>query len=282
LVYDSRYKRLILSKKDFEPLVSGIRFDKETGEYLLGDAVISLTDSNYFRDRSFSISFSFLTGSWASFHSYVPDYYLQLPDTFLCGLNKNATLWEHGQISNDYHRFSGNIYPYIIEYPIQYPTDKILQSVRDFTQVRKYSTFETFTTVGDSGGYFNKVWIYNDEQCSGPMNLIPKGAGGNHYGQMPRVNADSTDIQVTRTDSFWSFNQFFDRVKDSGVNIFNPNEDLRTGNKEINLNNLDFSKKAYSKSPFRGTRFYVRLIKDDESTNRLVTRILLPEATQSV
>lgn len=102
-VYDSKYDRVIISKLDYIPqleYVGVIKYDEVTGEYYInkpyGDiilrTVISLTDRQYFCNKSWTLSFSINTKSWVSFHSYIPNFYIAENNFFYSGLNEGCDL----------------------------------------------------------------------------------------------------------------------------------------------------------------------------------------------
>jgi hypothetical protein len=54
---------------------------------LITRTVVRLTDSKYFCNKSWSLSFNFNTNSWISFHSYIPNFYIAENNFFYSGLN---------------------------------------------------------------------------------------------------------------------------------------------------------------------------------------------------
>lgn len=102
-VYDSKYDRIIISKLDYIPqqqYVGVIQYDELTGEYYINKAygdiilrkVISLTDREYFCNKSWTLSYSVNTQSWVSFHSYIPNFYIAENNFFYSGLNEGCDL----------------------------------------------------------------------------------------------------------------------------------------------------------------------------------------------
>ena len=95
-VYDNRYERMIITKLDYIPLTSDIKYDYVTKEFyieepIVGSAplriVVSLTDPEYFCNKSWTASYNFNTQSWISFHSYTPNFYIGENNFFYSGLN---------------------------------------------------------------------------------------------------------------------------------------------------------------------------------------------------
>jgi hypothetical protein len=102
-VYDSKYDRIIISKLDYIPqpeYVNVIQYDETTGEYYIDKAygdlslrkVVSLTDRQYFCNKSWTLSYSVNIQSWVSFHSYIPNWYIAENNFFYSGLNEGCDL----------------------------------------------------------------------------------------------------------------------------------------------------------------------------------------------
>jgi len=95
-VYDNRYERIIITKLDYIPVDSAVKYDYVTKEFyveepIVGSAplrvVVSLQDPDYFCNKSWSVSYNFNTQSWISFHSYIPNFYIGENNFFYSGLN---------------------------------------------------------------------------------------------------------------------------------------------------------------------------------------------------
>tara|TARA_R110000782_G_scaffold74248_1_gene148406 strand:- start:901 stop:6027 length:5127 start_codon:yes stop_codon:yes gene_type:complete len=90
-VFDSKFDRIIITKLDYIPLNNDIKYDEESNEFYIEQNEVRtqlfLTDSAYFYNRSWTISFNFNTKSWVSFHSYLPNFYIGENNFFYSGLN---------------------------------------------------------------------------------------------------------------------------------------------------------------------------------------------------
>jgi hypothetical protein len=106
-VFDSKYERIIITKLDYIPLRNDIKYDAATNEfyietqYLLPTEglfyttvrdVVYLTDTTYFCNKSWTLSFNLNTNSWVSFHSYIPNWYIAENNFFYSGLNEGCDL----------------------------------------------------------------------------------------------------------------------------------------------------------------------------------------------
>ena len=58
----------------------------ENTEYIVRK-VVSLQDTDYFCNRSWTLSFNMNTKSWISFHSYLPNWYMAENNFFYSGIN---------------------------------------------------------------------------------------------------------------------------------------------------------------------------------------------------
>ena len=84
-VYDSKYERVIITKLDYSPLDSNIVYSNN--EFYLDEKLISLQDTEYFCNKSWTLSYNMNTKSWISFHSYLPNWYIGESNFFYSGLN---------------------------------------------------------------------------------------------------------------------------------------------------------------------------------------------------
>jgi hypothetical protein len=98
-VYDSKFDRIIITKLDYTPLSNDIKYDgdffieKNIGTIKVKE-VVKLTDSDYFCNKSWTLSFNLNTGSWISFHSYLPNFYIGDNTFFYSGLNQSCDIDE--------------------------------------------------------------------------------------------------------------------------------------------------------------------------------------------
>ena len=98
-VYDSKFDRVIFTKIDYIPLSKDVKYEDETNEFYIEDIVnglvlrtqLYLTDTDYFCNKSWTISFNFNTKSWISFHSYIPNWYIGDNNFFYSGINGCCT-----------------------------------------------------------------------------------------------------------------------------------------------------------------------------------------------
>lgn len=94
-VFDSKYDRILITKLDYIPKSDNIIYNDIVQKYYLKEIInnkeiiteVYLTDLDYFCNKSWTLSFSFNTKSWTSFHSYIPNWYVGENNFFYSGLN---------------------------------------------------------------------------------------------------------------------------------------------------------------------------------------------------
>lgn len=278
-VYDNKYNRIVITKLDFRPLDSRILYDGS--KFTLNGVTIELGDPAYFCDISFTISYSFLSKSWISFHSYLPNYYIGGLNKFYTGIDTLDSGWVHNVAEGQYNSFYGKIAPYTIEYPFAYKfQDEILQSIKDYTKVNKMTNAQTFVQTDDN--FFNKAIIYNDQQCSGVLNLVHKPKNNLAlYLQYPKYNADSRDILFVKSNNFYNYNGFWDIVSDNTEPIWLQDCTPNTENKILNTSNLNYTSRSFKKYPIVGKDTRIRHTLDNRDDIRLTSQFIATETQTS-
>jgi hypothetical protein len=115
-VYDGRFERVIITKLDYVPLSKDIQYDETNDSFYITDAAglektVSLKDQKYFCNKSWTISFDFNINAWVSFHSYLPNFYIEDNTFFYSG--KNGCCELNGDIPN-FEVIVGEVEPPVI------------------------------------------------------------------------------------------------------------------------------------------------------------------------
>lgn len=195
---------------------------------------------------------------------------------------KTACLWRHLTNVNDvYNKYYGVIYPYIIEYSFSFPYhSEILQNVKDYTKVYKYlqddsGVFSYNDKVETDDIWFNKAIVYNNQQCSGILNLVPKPKHNLHsYLQYPLFGIDSKTITFTKSDNFYQYNTFWNILKDKTQPLFLTSCESLSLDKIPNQTNLDYSTRSFKKETIRAKELKIRHILDDRSDVNVVSQFI--------
>lgn len=196
--------------------------------------------------------------------------------------------WRHLTDVVNYNYFYGNIEPYIIEYPFSYQyQDEILQNVQDYTKVFNYTKNPTgvFTyslRVQPDDQWFNKAVLYNDQQSTGLLELVPKPKNNlNAYNSYPKYKVNSKVIPYTKSDNFYQYNLFWNIAKDPLQFLFTPSCESLSIDKIINQANMDYSTRSFKKAPIRAKDLKIRHILDNSSITHLVSQFIITPAQNS-
>ena len=279
--YDSRFKRIFMTKRDYVPTKLAkeklVRYDKESRSFFVketdnSEIEVSLQDTRYFEDASFTMAYSFLTQSWISYYSFTPDYYINHQNYFQTGVNvdKGFGLWSHLLTNKSYQVFYGEKFPWTVEMPFKNNMmNKTLNAVSYWLDSRRYHNDYDFAEKRNEG--FNKAYVYNHSQNSGLLEL--NVAEKNNFFQQssyPKMGDDSMQILTTENDKRWSFNYFFNEVR----NEFNNNPiwlwDKNSITKSINKSALDYRRPF--KERLRGDWFTVMLTQDKDTRFKYILK----------
>ncbi len=239
---------------------------------------IQLGDTNYFCNNSFTMSYSFKTQSWTSFHSYIPNYYVGNSNFFYSGRNDIESIWRHCTAINLFNTFYGELAQYIIEYLLSYKgNDEILQNIQDYSKILKYTDYREFIETDDY--YFSHAIIYNNQQCSGTLKLTKKPANNlQNYSKYPIYYDTEKEILFTKSNSFYNFNTFWSLNKSSQQPMFIKSCESLSIYKEINNSNMNYSKRAFNKAPLMAKDCRIRLINKEHDDLKFVSQFLLTQS----
>jgi len=197
-------------------------------------------------------------------------------------------VWRHLKNPTIYNTFYGKIQPYIIEYPFAYQYfDEILQNVKDYTKAYKYfdnpnGMFDSNAKIETDRVWFNKAIVYNGQQSSGMLNLVPKPLHNmKEYLSYPKFNTDSKTITVTKSDNFYQYNTFWSIVKDKTQPLFIFSCENLSIDKILNQVNMDYSQRAFRKEPLRAKELKVRHILDDRDDAHLTSQFIYTPSQNS-
>ena len=193
-----------------------------------------------------------------------------------------ASIWRHLTNTLIYNKYYGNIEPYIIEYPFSYQSqDEILQNVKDYTKAYKYlpvpdGVFNDNAQIQTDNQWFNKAIVYNGQQSSGILELVPKPINNlQQYLTYPIYNAESKTITYTKSDNFYGYNTFWSLVKNKSIPLFTTSCESLSIDKVVNQANMDYGKRSYKKEPLRAKDLRVRHILDNSSEAHLVSQFII-------
>lgn len=238
-------------------------------------------------NNSWTISFSLKNNSWISWHSYLPNFYLNTPEKFYSWKTGTNSLWKHNIIGN-YQTYYGTHYPHILEgVRVSNPVvTKISNTIMLQTEAKTYVP-NSEEYVEDRFVTFNKAVLYNSRQCSGEMSLIVKDTelDGINYMSNQVVNTNTNHSVISRTEKDWYINDFRDIRIDYSKPIWNSNVNTLQTNyyidKVLNTSSLDINKDWTQLENFRDKYLVVRLIFDNFANKKLITNFSVENEQQS-
>jgi len=273
--YDPRHRRVIITKVDYEPLFEWTVWEGEgeplnvywvaednTFAFFSPDEAldtISFGNPNFFRNRSWTISYSLLSNTWVSWHSYMPSFYYYDKETFY---SFNGGFWSHDS-KDKFHEFYGDDYPYVL--------DLISIDSPVVPQVWDAVIYQSIGRRWLGGGWvddkyatFDKVLLYNNNQCTGLLDVSVKELGNKANFLLDAVRNDSQQISVTRKERLFFMNFFRDFVVDYNERFLSDLWDYIRDeyfiDKGVNPDAFDFGRNWQDRQPFRGdwigARFY--------------------------
>lgn len=295
---DVKRGQVILLRGTTPNIISNLKVQKWFKRYLAsdtlqdnhfnGEGITGVYDEFYDRliltkkgSTQWTISFSFKTNTWVSWHSYIPNFYIGHTDYFQSS-NNDGQLWSHNKTHTTFTNFYGEQSKYILEYPYTFKIkDEVVQSFRDYTTALRYEDYDT-PVEEQNTIYFNKAIVYNTNQTTGTLNLIPKPKNSlKAYKNLSKFNTDSKDILLSKTDHIYNFNDIVDIVKDRNKAIFLSNSHPVNENLEFIYSNLEYGKRSYKGTLLRSKDARVRLILDDKDNYKLISHVTLLQTQES-
>lgn len=293
LGWDERYHRLFLTKLDYRVKPAFKELIVQEGRKLfLNNVELELGDPVYFENKSWTISYSVLLESWISFYSFLPNNYLSFISHFQT-VTKTAT-WNHNLSPLLYQTFYNRFYPYIIEFPVvTLPKVSTVNSVTYHQDVQKYYTTYEYYSLGSNNivntPNFTKAIIYNKEQSSGVINLIPQVVNNARQKLLyPRVAVNSIDVLLSKREHRNSFNGFWDSTtsKTNQQNLFSTQwtdtERQYPIDKVVNPSALLYNTSNMGKQKLRSTFCRVRLIQDKYNRFKFINNMQLTQINNSL
>lgn len=270
LWWDSKFKRIFITKRDYT--VKKEYKDKITYNggnfYLIGsNTPLELSNKTYFKDISWTVSFSPIYQNWISYYDFKPDYAIAYNEYFQTGLNypsdqKEFGIWSHLLTNKSFQVFYGKYYPWEIELPIKNTyTNNILQDLKIWSISKRYHNEADYAVWRKKS--FNKLVVYNQTNNSGLLHL--------NYDDSYRkskypitISKIEQGIQATHTENQISVNYFYNRVIKESAHLPIWNWDENEINKNLNHDAISFNSKRVLER-MRGDWFIVRLIQDNTS-----------------
>ena len=239
---------------------------------------IDLTNTNYFKDVSFTIAYSPVMQSWMSWYSYKPNYYVSHNNYFQTGINQTSDenefgLWSHLLTNKSYQVFYGKKNPFILEYMLKRGYGEMhLKSIGIDCEIYRYHNEYDMASINDKP--INKMVIYSQNTNSGNLNLINNTGQISFISKYPITSSDNKqqDILTTLSDGVWAINYFYNRILKFATNVPAMNWDENQIISSVNTDLVKFGGKNILE-PFRTNKPTIRLQQDAESRLRYIINL---------
>ena len=270
LGYDKRFNTFYLTKLDYQPLYSNIKF--QNNKFFYNNVEISLLDDRYFCNKSFTISYNFFKKDWIGFHSFTPNYYIDGINYFLTGINSiiqnyKSSVWVHNFTNKSYQVYYGKLFPFVIETISKYSAkfEKLTNVMFKADKIRIHNEFDKFNIINESP--FNKAIVYSENSNSGMLLL-----NNNNELVIPKRNIRETEISINSKKGMFIFNQFKNKLSSNTNNIPHFISSCNGVNSNINLAAFNTLNDDINKH-IEGNQFKVRLINDKESNYKITHKL---------
>ena len=255
-IYDNKNQIIYFSKRDYKPLNPNIVYNASTNKFTLSTTGLNilLTDSRYFEDASWTISYDPKTEAWISFHDWHPNFMIPERNTFTTVLG--SSFWKHNNTCTSYCNFYGVNYPFEIETIANTgQTVTTTRSVEYMMEAYRYAEncFDGHHLLDYN---FDEMIVYNSEQISGllKLNLNDKVNPLVNL-QYPIINpAGYIDVLYSKEENKYRVNQFYDVTLDRGEFSGNTNIVWNT-NANGYIRDLNQASLNYSKDPLQHKKF---------------------------
>lgn len=308
-VYDPKYRRLIIHKKDYIP-TSAVQFSGELPSVPDADKLyysidstdkihwwfngIEVFDSNstYFENLSFTISYSFVNNGWVSWHSYMPNFMYSRSDTFfsnITGLSDDYGVYKHND-PRSYQKFYGTKFDHVLEFVAQPNVQTgVYPELEYYAEVNEsiIASGNKFNYRPDRNTTFDRAWFYTETQSSDVMTIVPY-LNSSFMGETVYTNSPSNaTLPAHRGEVNWRLNKLRDvllsaygaSVNDARWVAINSNYNQVNGYQGY----LDYVPRAsyhvpnnnmWSRPRFRDTHMFIRMFFNPEQNYRISTNIM--------
>lgn len=262
--YDPRHKRIIITKKDYFCL------NKNLFNPLI-HPTYDVNDRNNFIDKSWTISYSFLSNSWVSWHSYLPNFYFNDSNNFYSSMTNSPKIWRHDKYN--YQNYYGNKFEHIIEYVLN-KDSMITKTLDNIEYISKFELLDSNRNYWIDKDYntFDNILIYNSYQSSDIRPIkIKRDEGTDYYD----FDNDTFSVIGTKNEKTWRINNFRDLVTNRNVPLFTNEWSVIKNNyfidKKPNTLAINKNKDLFELERFRDKYNVIRLSSNTEEDFKITT-----------
>ena len=277
-IYDNKNQIIYFTKRDFKLIEPGSLTYKGNGVFRTtqGRLDVLLGDSRFFKDASWTISYDPKMQIWVSFHDWHPELMIPERNTFVT--IKNKSFFKHNNTCTSYCNYYGINYPFEIETAMS--TGQNVTTARSVEyMLEAYRYTDNCVDNHHLLDYnFDEMIIYNSEQISGVLNLVPHPKNDPiTMISYPRINPNSIDVLYSKEENKYRINQFWDITRDRGEFSGSTNivwvTDSNGYSKSILPGSVNYSKSPLERKKFRHYSTRVILKKNVSNNIKMLYKI---------
>lgn len=287
--------------EDINELLEASSTTEEVVETIIVDVEVETIETMYIDgvpipdpveyDNSWTMSYALQTAQrpsgWVSWHSYLPNFYINIPEKFYSWIHGSNGIWKHN-VKGSYQTFYNNYNPHILEYvSVSNPlVTRVWNHLRLLTEAKVFDE-ETQEFYEERFITFNKAVLYNSRQCSGLMELMPKDIQSNQANYIGNqvINTNNNQVIIDRNEEDWTINDFRDIRINYKKPIWNSNissvQNEYYIDKVLNTSTMDINKDWTQLESFRDKYLVIRLIFDNFANTKLLTNYSVENEQQS-
>jgi hypothetical protein len=308
--WDERFERVFITKLDYR-----VRANYRTGsasvvkyitditstsyrKYVLetGNTEIEITlgDPTFFENKSWTVAYSPKLKNFISFYSFLPNFFISQLGHFqtIKTTAVGSSLWNHNLNPFIYQTYYGKLYPYIIEYVTNsLPIQSTVTSVSILSDILEYYSRYEYYSLGTNNNTnlanFNKAIIYNREQSSGLINLIPELFGNTKQKiSYPKMTPNGIETLLSRREGKSTFNGFWNiAAQGNGQSLWTTQwADLINSypiDKMPNMKAIRNVGVSFQKNKIKSDFTRVRLIQDKYNRYKFVNNLQINQINQT-
>lgn len=289
IAFDNIYELIYICKRDYslkDEFKNKITYDTIKKGFYMGAVSISLGDTKYFNNTSWTLSYSPANKTFSSFHDWHPDWIIQQENHFTSV--KDNIIYKHNERCDSYCNFYGIDYPYELEVTLS--TGQNINLIRSFEFINevyhnKNNCKDRFHMFEET---FDQAEVYNTEQHSGVLNLeyLNGRKPSDILYTYPKVELNgSLTIPYDKKENHFRFNMFHDVTKDRGQNLSNENQMYLTEEngyiKKLNPLYIDLNKPLKERKNIRHYFNSVLLRKIKSGSNHFISKFQNFKITKS-
>jgi hypothetical protein len=279
--YDSKFKRIILTKRELAPTQTFIAAFQngiiavEDGRFinLRSEKEIELTDTTYFVEGGWTVSYYPEIQAWASRHSYIPRLYASTAGEYYSLINLSDSdinqVWEHSNIGNP-----GVFFDEVNNFEFEYIDNTSAGSAKMFTNIYYWADVLSLTQADYGEAYkktstgFTEFYVYNTTQISGEPKAINYLSNSRLVDRVWYIN-DFRDMSRTNVLTDGLVTGIPNVAGDYTTGVVSVQDDVSMFTKEgiVNPNYINENKSWFEQKRFVDHYLGIRLINDNSKRN---------------